>query len=99
MVSERFGDTPGQVKIRGRHVDPVGVVVDVHDPVERMVGGLEFLLMTDLRNDLGTMGLDEGAAHRQDAGRDPLLDALAGLADGLRRIGGTWIVMDEPAMR
>ena len=73
-----FADPARQVEVCRIDDDPVSILADVDDAVERMLALFGFPLMARQTKDLLLLLASEGAAQFDDAGRELVIDAPAG---------------------
>ena len=73
-----FADPARQVDVCVIDDDPVSILVDVYDAVERMLALFGFLLVTRQTNDLLLLPGSEGAMQFDDAGGKLVINPTAG---------------------
>jgi hypothetical protein len=83
-----FADPARRVDVCRVDDDPVGILVDLDDAVERVLALFGFLLMARQTQDLLPLLASEGAAQFDDAGRKLVVDAPAGRTKRFMAVDG-----------
>jgi hypothetical protein len=80
-MAQRLADPAREVDVRGPHDDPPVPFLDLHDPVQRVLGLLVLLLVARERENLVLVARRELARDRQLARRIAIVDPTTGPAE------------------
>jgi hypothetical protein len=80
-TAQRLADPPWQVDVRRPHHDRVVPFLDLHDPVQGVLGLFLLFLMAREVGDLVLVAHSEVASDRQLAGRTVVVDPVTCLAE------------------